>query len=212
MVTGILQKTGAGGTAILAGMLCLCAEADMIDTSGMQPWEVCGLCHGLDGVSPVEKFPVLAGQRAGYIEKQFLDFNRGTRDNDGGQMETITTEIDPQDLPAIADYFASQPLPEISGETDEALFKKGKSLFETGRKNLRPCAECHAANSPEEINAPNLFGQHRAYLKKQLRDFQNEDRRNDMTGTMKEQAMALRADEIGALTYFLNRNRPIEKP
>lgn len=36
------------------------ARAYMLDSDGMKPWESCALCHGLDGVSRMAKFPKLA--------------------------------------------------------------------------------------------------------------------------------------------------------
>ena len=38
------------------------ARAGMIDESSLKPWENCALCHSLDGVSHMAKFPKLAGQ------------------------------------------------------------------------------------------------------------------------------------------------------
>jgi cytochrome c553 len=87
------------------------ASAGMIDKEGMDEWEVCAMCHSLDGISRMSKFPKLAGQKTDYISKQFLDFYHGRRTNDGGQMETIATEVDLGELDKIANYFSQLPPP-----------------------------------------------------------------------------------------------------
>jgi cytochrome c553 len=43
-------------------------QAGMIDKEGMAPWEICGLCHSLDGISKMSKFPMLAGQKPAYLK------------------------------------------------------------------------------------------------------------------------------------------------
>ena len=85
------------------------AQAGMIDKEGVEPQALCGLCHSLDGVSRMSKFPKLAGQKAAYIKKQFLDFHAGRRANDGGQMSGITREIDTAQIDGVAQYFAELP-------------------------------------------------------------------------------------------------------
>lgn len=203
----------AVGLAVLGVLLEAPAlRADMIDTSGMQPWEVCGLCHGLHGISAVAKFPMLAGQRAAYIEKQFRDFHQGRRTNDGGQMEAITTEVDPDALPEIAAYFASQPAPPPAGRGPG--FDQGKALFTEGRAGVQACADCHApAGETPGVLAPWLEAQHRDYLSKQLEDFAAGARDNDPNGAMRTIAAALHAIDREALADFLSASeRPKRDP
>jgi cytochrome c553 len=71
------------------------------------PWEICGECHGLDGVSPVARFPSLAGQRPAYIVKQLRDFRDGRRANDGGQMAANVSDIGEADLAKALAYFSA---------------------------------------------------------------------------------------------------------
>lgn len=184
-------------------------RADMIDTSGMEPWEVCGLCHSLDGNSRMAKFPKLAGQRADYIEKQFRDFHSGDRLNDGGQMEAITTEIDLADLPRIAAYFADLPPPppleeEVAAGIDAAV------LFSEGRGEIPSCLSCHDGGLP---SAPWLEAQHADYISKQLTDFQTGERTNDPDGIMRAVAAQLSGADIAALSVFIAaQERPERAP
>jgi cytochrome c553 len=222
------------------------AEANMIDSSGMAPWEVCGECHGLDGASPSPRFPKLAGQPAAYLvhvqgaccarcrrqisvakrllptlishrsfaevalEKQIRDFLSGARVNDGGQMQTVVTEIATEDIPRVAAYFATLPPPSPAGgdalpSAAEAALASG--LVEGGREEvgLPACRECHGVDALASL----LEAQHRTYLKKQLGEFRSGARANDPSGTMATIARKLSEPEIDALaSYLAARPRP----
>ena len=103
-----MQATSRTSPALLLflGFSMQSVNAGMIDKEGMAPWEICGLCHGLDGNSRMAKFPKLAGQKASYIEAQFNAFRHQLRTNDGGQMQAITEEVEPEDIRIIAEYFS----------------------------------------------------------------------------------------------------------
>ncbi|WP_246249102.1 c-type cytochrome [Chelativorans alearense] len=197
-------KSWASSLAKALLVLCLCtgiAGADMLDTDGMEPWELCGLCHGLQGVSPVPRFPHLAHQSTAYIEKQFRDFRDGLRHNDGGQMGTVTMEIEPEALPKIAAYFAKQPPPPPVLE-EGPRFAQGRDLFLLGRAGLRACIDCHGPLA-SAADVPWLEAQHRDYLLKQLSDFASGARSNDPGGVMQALAESLEPAEREALADYL---------
>ncbi len=169
----------------------------MISSEGLQPYEVCGLCHGLDGVSAMAKFPKLAGQKAGYIEKQLHDFRAGRRLNDGGQMQAIVTELSPEDIPVVAAWFESQSPPPVA--VGEGAAEEGAAVFKA-----RGCADCHsAAPAPGGLLAPHLSAQHPRYLAKQLTDFRDGARENDPDGVMRTVAATLSDADIAALAAYL---------
>ena len=102
------------GLQLLAGgLLSLSAGADVIDTSGQEPWERCAYCHGIDGVSGNARFPNLAGQSEAYLSKQLRDFRDGRRTNDGGVMQTQAAGLDAEDIRALAEYFSKQAPPAL---------------------------------------------------------------------------------------------------
>lgn len=197
----------------------------MIDTEGMKPWEVCALCHSLNGISVMAKFPKLAGQRTPYIIKQFQDFQTSKRINDGGQMQAITTEIDMKNLASIADYFASllAPPPEVIEAPDQktkAILKTGEEIFNMGTEKTVPCVTCHQNEKPDKLknrqlfeglNAPWLEAQHQGYLIKQLNDFANSERTNDPDKIMQTIASKLTSDQIEAVTLYLSTTKRPEK-
>lgn len=174
--------------------------------------ELCGLCHGLSGVSQMPKFPKLAGQKAAYIEKQLRDFRQSRRTNDGGQMAAIVSEIDEGDIAEVAAYFSNQPSPEPAapdGIAPDSL-ARGKALFQDGSsgRGIPACASCHSphpsvgANIP--VYAPLLSSQHESYLLKQLEDFRSQSRSNDVEGVMPVIAAALSDQEIEDIARYLS--------
>ncbi|MEQ8825262.1 MAG: cytochrome C [Filomicrobium sp.] len=185
------------------------AQADGLGYDNLPPQELCGLCHGLNGISATAKFPKLAGQKPAYIEKQLKDFLSGKRTNDGGQMESIVTEIAPEQFKDVAAYFSERepPTPPESDAPDLTPDERTRAhdLFNKGRAEagIPACASCHIETNDDAKHAPYLTSQHRDYLAKQLNDFRNGMRDNDTTGTMQKIAAALEPDEIEILAGYL---------
>lgn len=181
--------------ALIAGLLWASAgSANSIGAEHDAPYEICALCHSLDGVSRMAKFPKLAGQPAPYIEKQLHDFLSGLRTNDGGQMAAIVTEISPEDFPGVAQWFANQaaPAPEDLGDTTA-----GQVAFED-----LGCTNCHASDRAEDMT-PHLTAQHAAYLEKQMVDFRDGDRANDPGGAMQAAMVNVSDSKIAQLAAYL---------
>lgn len=181
------------------------AHADMIDTSGMKAWEVCGMCHGLDGNSPMPKFPRLAGQPYEYLLKQLGDFKSGRRANDGGQMSAIAEQLSPRKMDIVARYFSGQKLSVGKARKNPAdVLANGEALFRRGAeaRGIPACASCHGVDAQAGSAAARLAGQHAAYLAKQIRDFRSSARSNDVGGQMRAVAEALRDVEIEAVAAY----------
>jgi cytochrome c553 len=178
----------------------------MIDKEGMQSWEICAMCHNVNGISRMAKFPKLAGQKAAYIEQQIMAFREGRRYNDHGQMQSIVGEIVQEEVAHIAAYFSSLPQDSVlvnteidEGEGQTQKLNKGQSLFEVGREGLAACADCHANKSS---NAPWLDGQHRQYLEKQIHDFYAGDREADCS--IAKSKIALQSKQLTSMSGWLN--------
>jgi cytochrome c553 len=159
----------------------------------------------------MSKFPRLAGQKAEYIEKQLRDFRAGRRDNDGGQMAGIVTEISEDQYTEAARFFAElEPPPPIEPDGSAKSASTAVGLVQDGdeRRGIPACASCHIPQ-PEQpsdaipAHAPYLSAQHPDYLAKQLRDFREGARANDSTGTMVAIAKSLTDAEIDALGTYL---------
>ncbi|RMH11597.1 MAG: cytochrome c4 [Gammaproteobacteria bacterium] len=176
---------------------------------------VCQGCHGGDGNSPDATFPRLAGQYAGYIEKQVTDFQKGKRTNNDTMAGMAATVTSVQDLKDIAAYFsskkmASKPLVAV----DKKLMKQGENLFKNGnpKTGVYGCINCHGprgkGRSGNNSVFPRIGGQHRDYIIKQLKDLKAGTRNNDPAGMMQAIAKKLSDTEIKAVANYLSAQLP----
>jgi cytochrome c553 len=203
--------------SLLAAAVCGCcasipaspARADMIDMTGVEPWHMCGSCHGLDGAGNHVKFPRLAGQNRAYIVKQLGDFRDGRRQNDGGQMLEAATELNEADMGRVADWFAKQtaPWPELTVAPPD--LSRARELATKGADGIPACVACHSTAAPSlassETAAPRIAGQRDFYIAKQLVEFRAGDRDNDANEVMRTIAKRLSDTDIAALAAFLSQ-------
>lgn len=166
----------------------------------MQPWEICALCHALNGDSHMAKFPKLAGQKQAYIEKQIRDFRSGKRTNDGGQMAAIVTEITESDILPIAAWFASQAAPAPLEAASDVIMQGGELYATAG------CGDCHLnlSSGKSAMLIPHLNAQHAGYLVKQMRDFQSGDRLHLPSEQASDPVNALSLPGIEAIATYLH--------
>ena len=194
------------------GISASAAWADMIDTSGMAPWELCAECHNMDGISHMAKFPKLAGQRYAYLVKQIGDFQVERRTNDGGKMVSNAGLLSDEDVIAVAKYFSSlPPPPPVTSDLDAELIGLGRRLFTKGKPEagVAACASCHAGAGVAGVLAPRIEAQHADYLKKELIDFRGGARSNDPDERMRKIAHALSDAEIVAVAAYAST---LERP
>jgi len=179
------------------------AAADMIDTSGLQPWETCALCHGIDGISRMAKFPRLAAQPEAYLAKQLQDFRGAHRQNDDNVMMDNAALLSPAEVRVVARYFSEQDAPQPVEASEVPNRAAGETLFHTGRpaNNLPACASCHVEGDPA-ASYPAITAQHPGYIEKQLRDFKEGRRQNDPDGVMQSVASKLTAQDITAVAAY----------
>jgi cytochrome c553 len=198
-------------------MLCTIAVStrggagDMVDMTGVEPWDTCGECHGLDGAGNHIKFPRLAGQKQSYIVNEILDFRAGRRRNDDGQMQQTAQELTTADIPRVAQWFASQtpPWPKLTIEEEPDL-DRARRLAISGIAGAAPCLSCHSAASlrmlDKPFDAPRIAGQRDFYIAKELTDFRAGRRSNDPERMMRKIAQRLTDSEIVSLAVFLSQN------
>lgn len=187
------------------------ARADMVDMTGVEPWHLCAECHRLSGSGNHLKFPRIAGQKRDYIMKQIDDFRAGRRENDGGQMQEMASELAPDDIPRVADWFSRQspPWPDPT-LADTVVPDRIRLLVTRGVDGIPACLGCHSAASPALANkpavAPRIAGQWDYFIVKQLKDFRDGGRGNDADGTMRRIAKHLTDADIAGLAAFLSKN------
>ena len=165
---------------------------------------LCSTCHGPRGISTSPEFPILAAQRAGYLEAQIEAFRSKTREEKAAHdfMYGIAGNLnDPRVIAGIAHYYASQP-PAPGRFGDPAIVAKGKEFFDKGSpdRGIPPCASCHGANAEGIADFPRLAGQHAKYVLRQLEYIQGLVRKAPvMHGIVKD----LTPDEMEAVAVFV---------
>ncbi len=188
------MRMAARVPAILLLLAATPVQADY-DPTQYPAYETCALCHGLFGVSHTGKFPNLGGQKQAYIEAQVRAFRDGHRTNDGGQMSTIVTELHPEDIPFVADWFATQDAPEpYPSENTEA----GAAIFSD-----LGCAACHDNSVEGDPSVPYLSAQKPAYLEKQMANFREGQRDALAHPGMHKDLLSIEDERIAAIAAYL---------
>ncbi len=180
----------------LALALCVASPAAAdYDPSQYPAYETCALCHGLYGVSHTDKFPHLGGQKPAYIEAQLNAFIAGHRTNDGGQMSAIVTELEPEDIPVVVEWFSTQDPP-------EPLDLENTEIGERAFADLG-CSDCHDNAADGAPDVPYLTAQHAGYLFKQMADFRDDRRDAAAHPGMHRDLLSLSDGDITAIAQYL---------
>jgi cytochrome c553 len=165
----------------------------------------CSKCHGYNGISVSPLFPILAAQKASYIEMELQLFRLRARSDPHARafMWGIARALDDDQIGALAQYFSSQAPARGTASRDPALAAKGKSIYENGvpEHDVLGCIGCHGPNGEGIHTFPRLAGQHRDYLAIQLRQFNRDALRE--SEIMHRFTQNLTEDEIAAVTEYL---------
>lgn len=73
--------------------------------AGQSKAAICGACHGMNGISPNDLWPNLAGQKAGYLMVQMKAFRDGKRVDP--MMAPMAAALSDTDIDDLAAYFSS---------------------------------------------------------------------------------------------------------
>jgi cytochrome c553 len=163
----------------------------------------CGACHGMDGNSLNPEWPNLAGQHAGYIEKQLRAFKSGERKND--LMSPMAMILSDEDMADLAAYFATQKA--RGGEAEPSKLALGERVYRAGnvQKGLIACAGCHGPKGSGNPLAgyASIQGQHAVYVANQLRAYKSGARATDPNQMMRNVAALLSEEEIDAVASYV---------
>ncbi|MDH5424200.1 MAG: cytochrome c4 [Gammaproteobacteria bacterium] len=172
--------------------------------AGKDKSAMCMGCHGADGNSPADAFPSLAGQHADYLVKQMADFKAATHRNDPTMLGMVAA-LSAQDMEDLAAFYASQT--GKAGMADEKQVALGKAIYRGGNisSGVPACMGCHSPSGAGNPGAkfPSLKGQHAKYTAKQLRDFRDNNRKNDAGKMMRNVALRMTNEEIEAVAQFI---------
>ncbi len=178
-----------------------------ITKNGTGAATACMQCHGANGEGQATGgFPRLAGQGRNYLVKQLTDFKAKSRINP--LMQPIANTLTTAQINDVADYYASLPgwKPAASPVPDTAQTARGAQLTHRGNwdKGMPACFACHGENGAGIApHFPAIAGQRATYIAKQLKNWQAGTRSNDPQGLMKAVADKLSADDISAISAYL---------
>lgn len=72
--------------------------------AGKEKAAACAACHGAEGVSAMEIWPNLAGQKSGYLVKQMKAFRDGARKDP--MMSPMASALTDEDIDNLAAYYS----------------------------------------------------------------------------------------------------------
>lgn len=167
----------------------------------------CASCHGPGGDSTMEANPKLAGQHAGYLRRQLVDFKPGEGDTPAARvsviMNPIAAALTEEEIADLSLYIAHQPLENPATAGHEDLVDAGRDIWRGGiaSKGVPACAACHGANGngvPDQY--PYLHGQFGSYIQRELEAFRSGERANNQP--MQDIALRLTDAEIRAVSDY----------
>ncbi len=150
-------------------------EQEVDYEQGRYAYVYCQGCHRQDGSGrPDGTYPQLAGQHASVLIKQMLDIRRGSRENPTMYPFADEHILYYDDLPHIAAYLESLPIPPDNGRGPGEDLARGERLYQ------QDCKRCHGANGEGDAERfkPVLAGQHYGYLVRQTVEIRDLERRN----------------------------------
>ena len=168
---------------VIAAVLAVAAVAVSQTASGAAPdpnterefgakLQVCGACHGNNGVPKGANIPIIWGQQENYIAKQLHDFRSGDRTAE--VMKWMSDTLENSELAPGTAFFARKAWP--------ARTRPAAAM--TAPTGIAVCAACHQQNfmgaaQAEGKATPRLAGQNYDYLVEQMRRFADGERTND---------------------------------
>ena len=174
----------------------------------------CSACHQQNGAGqPDVGIPRLAGLNSSYIAAQLEYFATGARHDP--VMSPYAAMLTPVERQAVADYFASLPVPKQPDlvEASAATVDHGRTLFLDGdyRTGLLSCSQCHGGTGLGVGDfSPRLAGQSAGYVAEKLQQWQSGALRDPKGIFMRAEASHLTQSDIAALAAFVSSLREKE--
>jgi len=127
--------------------------------------KTCFQCHGPQGISKIPSRPTIAGQKGNYIAQQLTAFLKAAKSSSSVRSSPAMVHV-VQGLDAATIVKVASVLSALDCRKDDT---KVKTPPPTPPTVAEACAVCHGADGiGTQINTPNLAGQQRAYLRREL--------------------------------------------
>ena len=157
--------------------------------------QICGACHGENGVPQQKTMPVIWGQYQGYLYLQLRDYKSGARKND--IMSPLAQTMERDDMMALALYFSQKPWPDLQQQPAPPDVAKRAIAANVSIG----CTGCHLGEYQGAGTQPRLAGQTREYLHQSMMEFRTRARGNNpgMTDLM----LATSVEDLEALAQYM---------
>jgi len=199
------MRTGADGSimkafllhpVLIAVMLGLAAastaaRADTLEEKA----QMCGGCHGEDGIPQEKTTPVIWGQHQGYLYLNLRDYKRGDRKDD--QMTPVVDLLEREDIMALAEYFSKKKWPRLG----QPAAPRDVTIRARRANGSVGCTGCHQDSYLGEGTQPRLAGQRQEYLLQSMLDLRTRKRGNNPG--MSDLMLATSEDDLKALAEYL---------
>ena len=157
--------------------------------------QVCGACHGENGIPQDKAMPIIWGQHAGYLYLQLRDFQKGVRASE--QMQPIAEALSKDDMMALAEYFEKKQWPRVAQPA-----ASGDDATTARRVNTSVgCTGCHLDQYQGDGSIPRIADQSHDYLLKTMLEFRTRKRANNPG--MSDLMNAASEDELKAISAYL---------
>lgn len=155
--------------------------------------EKCDGCHGKNGASTDDAFPIIGGQQLHYVYVQLKDFKARRRDHE--IMSPLAAELEKNQMLLLGKFYSEQTWPNIGYRPDPSEEAKGRTASDAGQ-----CVACHLGGYEGNSRIPRLAGQHPAYLDKTMQDFKTKARNN--AAAMSSLMGVFSNEDISAMAEF----------
>jgi cytochrome c553 len=157
--------------------------------------QICGACHGENGVPQQKTMPVIWGQYQGYLYLQLRDYKSGARKND--IMSPLAQTMERDEMMALALYFSQKPWPDLQQPPAPPDVAKRAIAANVSIG----CTGCHLGEYQGAGTQPRLAGQTREYLHQSMMEFRTRARGNNpgMTDLM----LATSVEDLEALAQYM---------
>ena len=167
------------------------ARADTLEEKA----QMCGGCHGENGVPQEKTTPVIWGQHQGYLYLNLRDYKRGDRKDD--QMTPVVDLLEREDIMALAEYFSKKKWPSLG----QPAAPRSVAIRAQRANGSVGCTGCHQDSYLGEGTQPRLAGQWKEYLLQSMLDFRTRKRANNPG--MSDLMLATSEDDLKALAEYL---------
>jgi cytochrome c oxidase subunit II len=174
----------------------------------------CERCHGQEGFSMSPSIPNLASMNQLVIWKQLEDFRSDKRKSE--VMEKIASALSSRDSADLAAYYSLLPnspdpqdnraFPEAVSDSEKLAVASRLISLGDGRRGIPPCQACHGPVAYVS-GVPSLATQNADYILRELEQFSDESRSNDLNLRMRSIASQLSENEKRALADYYGAGR-----